>query len=178
MVKYISKSISHRQVRKDKMNEEVRIKLRSVRFEVEESLFSVDDPELEGGERESAEVEPEIVEINTVGRLIVENGRVEIVYDETEVTGMEGSTTIVTFAADAKEMVSMIREGVVSTALVFEGGKRHHCVYNTPYMPFEVCVHTLKVDNRLIDQKYIDLDYIVEIRGAKAERTKFRLELL
>ena len=68
--------------------------------------------------------------------------------------------------------------GVVSTALVFEEGKRHHCVYNTPFMPFQVCVHTLTVDNRLLTEGFVDLDYVVEIRGAQAERTKFRMELL
>ena len=81
-------------------------------------------------------------------------------------------------SADAKEMVSMIREGVVSTALVFEGGKRHHCVYNTPYMPFEVCVNTLSVENKLEKDGTLFLDYLVEIRGAKAERTKFEMKII
>ena len=75
-------------------------------------------------------------------------------------------------------MVSMIREGVVSTALVFEAGKRHHCLYQTPFMPFEVCVYTKKVENRLLDEGYLELDYMIEIRGARAERTQFRMELL
>jgi hypothetical protein len=41
-------------------------------------------------------------------------------------------------------------------------------------------VHTLKVENRLLEEsaRYLDLDYIIEIRGAQAERTKFRMELL
>ena len=159
------------------MVNDVRLKLRSVRFEVEASLFSDDSEEL-SELREEREAEPETVEINTVGRFKNQDGRVEISYDETEVTGMEGSTTAVTFMESESEVVSMIREGAVSTALVFEEGKRHHCVYNTPFMPFQECVHTLKVVNRLTDEGYLDLDYIVEIRGAKAERTKFRLELL
>ena len=83
-----------------------------------------------------------------------------------------------TFMREDGGIVSMIREGAVSTALVFEEGKRHHCVYNTPFMPFQVCIHTVKVENRIIEEGYIDLDYIVEIRGAQAERTKFRMELL
>ena len=72
----------------------------------------------------------------------------------------------------------MIREGVVSTALVFETGKRHHCVYQTPFMPFEVCVYTKKVENHIVDGGYLELDYMIEIRGARAERTQFRMELL
>ena len=158
------------------MKEEVRIKIRSVRYEVEASLFS------EENENELFDLlgsdEPETVEINTVGRSVRKDGRVEISYEETEVTGMEGSTTAVSFLEADSGIVTMIREGAVSTALVFEEGKRHHCVYNTPFMPFQVCVHTLKVDNKLLTEGTVDLDYIVEIRGARAERTKFRMEVL
>lgn len=158
------------------MIEDIRIKIHSVRFEVEASLFS---DETDGEEfAADREAEPETVEINTVGKLRLENGRVEVSYEETEVTGMEGSTTAVTYAKGQEGIVSMVREGAVSTVLVFEENKRHHCVYNTPFMPFQVCVHTLKVENRLLDEKYIALDYIVEIRGAKAERTKFRIDVL
>ncbi len=159
------------------MAEEIRLKLRSVRFEVEASLFSEDD-EYSFDLLEQREAAPETVEINTLGFQKEENGRIEISYDESEVTGMEGSSTFVTFLKGQEGIVSMVREGSVSTALVFEEGKRHHCVYNTPFMPFQVCIHTLKVDNKLLTDRYIDLDYIVEIRGAQAERTKFRMEIL
>ncbi len=156
---------------------EVRIKIRSVRYEVEASLFSDDVDTLEGL-RAIADAEPETVEINTVGRMCEDGGRVEISYEETEATGMDGSSTAVSFVKGQEGLITMLREGAVSTALVFESGKRHHCVYNTPFMPFQVCVHTMKVDNKLQTERYLDLDYIVEIRGARAERTKFRLELL
>lgn len=162
--------------------QEVRIRIKSILHEVEASLFSKEE-ELEAllsvftGEAP----DPEILEINSVGKLTVEDGeggRTEIRYDETEVTGMSGATTSVSFVNNTPGIVSMIREGSVSTALVFEKGKRHHCIYNTPIMPFEVCVHTLQVDNRLMEDGTLDLDYIVEIRGAQAERTQFHLQLL
>lgn len=157
------------------MQENVRIKIRSVRYEVEASLFSEDDRELELSE---LSIEPETVEINTLGVLRHEGGRVEVSYEESEATGMGGSTTALSYLESDEGIVTMIREGAVSTALVFEEGKRHHCLYKTPFMPFQVCVHTLKVDNKMSTEKYIDLDYIVEIRGAQAERTKFHMSLL
>ncbi len=156
--------------------EEVRIRIKSVRYEVEASLFSEEDEALRI--QASGEPEPETIEIHTIGQYSERDGRVELSYDETEVTGMEGSRTAVSFASAQAGIVSMIREGAVSTVLVFEEGKRHHCIYNTPIMPFEVCVHTMKVENHLADEGWIDLDYIVEIRGAQAERTKFRMEIL
>ena len=155
---------------------EVRIRIKSVRYEVEESLFSDEKDRIVAGEE--APVEPETVRINTLGTMTVGDGRVEIRYEETKATGMDGSTTAVTYMLEQPEVVSMIREGTVSTALVFESGKRHHCVYRTPIMPFEVCVRTIRVENRLMDTKTLMLDYVVEIRGARAERTKFYMELL
>ena len=160
------------------MSQEVRVRLKSVRFEVEASLFSEEEGDglrAVSGEFES---EPEVIEINTLGVLALSGGRVAVSYEETEATGMDGSSTAVSFMVDQPGVVTMTREGAVSTALVFEKGKRHHCLYNTPFMPFEVCVHTLKVDNRLSKEKILELDYVIEIRGARAERTKFRMELL
>ena len=157
------------------MQDEVRIKIRSTRYEVEASLFSDEDGEIDLSE---LRLQPETVEIHTEGRMTAAEGRVDISYDETEMSGMKGSVTSVSFLEADSGIVTMLREGAVSTALVFEAGKRHHCLYKTPFMPFQVCVHTLKVDNRLLTDRSLDLDYIVEIRGAKAERTKFSMELL
>ncbi|MBQ8849530.1 MAG: DUF1934 domain-containing protein [Clostridia bacterium] len=160
------------------MQEEVRIKIRSVRYEVSASLFSDIDEDGAQIPLDMRDGEPETVEICTVGKLREEDGRIEVSYEETEATGMEGSVTAVSFLREQSGIITMIREGAVSTTLVFEDGKRHHCLYETPFMPFQICVHTLKVDNRLSEDRYIDLDYVIEIRGAQAERTKFRLELL
>ena len=159
------------------MSKEIRLKIKSVRYESEVSLFSVGDDSVLADEQVRSEAQPETMEIRSVGKLTEKDGRRTYSYDETEVTGMDGSTTSVTYMADRPELVTMLREGAVSTALVFEEGKRHHCVYQTPYMPFQICVHTLKVDNRLDTERTLFLDYIIEIRGARAERTKFSMEI-
>ncbi len=159
---------------------DIRMKIKSVRYEMPELLFSQLSSEL-AGELEIAIPEElcnsvgEDIEINTNGTLSLEDGRIELSYDETELTGMDGSTTAISFSEDNPSLISMVREGSVSTALVFEQGKRHRCAYNTPYMPFELCVHTLKVDNKLSTDRTIFIDYIIEIRGAKAERTKMEI---
>ena len=161
-------------------NQDVRIKIKSILYEVQASLFSEEETNEELAVALPAEesITPDEIIINTEGILKIEDGRFEVSYKESEATGMEGATTSVSFAEDQPEIVSMIRSGSVSTALVFEERKRHHCVYNTPYMPFEVCVHTLHVDNRLEGEGILELDYVVEIRGAQAERTKFYMQIL
>ena len=159
---------------------DIKMKIRSVRYDVEESLFSKlvgDDESIIESENLEFD-EAEAIEINTEGKLKDDGERVEVIYDESEITGMEGSHTSVYFEKKNDGLVCMHRSGSVSTSLVFERGKRHHCVYNTPIMPFEICVRTIKVENRMLSDGILSLDYVIEIRGAKAERTKFELSII
>ncbi len=119
-----------------------------------------------------------LLEVRTQGTITEEDGRITLSYDETELTGMEGSTTHVSFSPDTPQLVTMLRSGAVSTALVFEAGVRHICVYDTPVMPFEICIYARDVKNTLtMDGGSILLDYLVEIHGADAERTLFSLDV-
>ncbi|MBE6576938.1 MAG: DUF1934 domain-containing protein [Ruminococcaceae bacterium] len=162
------------------MQKEIRIHIISENYEVEASLFGLDgDDELLTDDEISAMLEPEKTEIKTFGTLtLTDDGRAEVAYEETEASGMEGSKTAVSFDTANPEIVTMTRTGMVSTTLVFEKGKRHHCVYNTPYMPFEVCVKSVNVNNTILQAGTLELDYFVEIRGAKAERTKFFMKIM
>ncbi len=123
------------------------------------------------------EQDKETLEMITQGLVRVRGGRVEIVYDEGELSGMEGSRTVISYAMGEPKTVSMIRTGAVSTALVFERGVRHLCTYETPYMPFQIGVFALTVDNRLESDGVVMLDYLIEIRGAQAERCKMTLKV-
>ena len=158
--------------------QEIRIKIISELYEVEASMFS-DSEDIDFFEAPEAEKpEVDILEINSVGTMSDDGKRISISYNETEASGMDGSVTSVSFLKDAPEILTMTRDGAVSATLVFEEEKRHHCIYKTPFMPFEVCVKTKKVVNNLLVGGTLELDYIVEIRGAKAERTKFKMQIL
>ena len=115
---------------------------------------------------------PEPTEMLMEGKLLVADHRVELVYAESELTGMQGSLTAIGFEPSNPDLVSMVRTGPVRTAMTFEQGKRHICLYNTPFSEFEVCVRTIKVNNRLLEENKIELDYLIEIHGAQAEHCK------
>ncbi len=102
---------------------------------------------------------------------------VSITYDETELSGMEGATSTITYCTDDPGLVTMTRSGTVRTAMTFRAHHRAICSYDTPYMPFEVCIHALTVDNRLgtLLGGTLVLDYLVEIRGGVAERCTLRM---
>ncbi len=165
------------------LEKEKRIKIRSELYEVEASLFSelgLEDEEFDEElfEDNGTDGSADVIEINTHGELVDDGERISISYIEGEEEGMENSTTTITFLKATPEVVTMMRSGTVSTTLLFEEGKRYHCMYQTPFMPFEVCVHTIDVNNSILSDGALTLNYIVELRGAKAEHTRFSMKLL
>lgn len=163
----------------------IKLKIVSEQFDVSEKLFSaltgedtiLDDPN-DNGVKESEDTS-DTIELFTDAVIRDDGDRIEISYEETELTGMKGATTAVSFRKSEPYLVTMLRGGAVRTALVFEEGKRNICTYETPYMPFELCISTKKVVNELeFACGKLFLDYVVEIRGAKAERTKFTFEII
>ena len=162
------------------MLKKVRVQIISDRYEVKGSFYNntmeAVPPEAVAPLR--LQGEDEHMEMTVEARYHDDGTRICISYKESEISGMEGSTTSVSFQKNEPQTLSMLRDGTVKTALLFEQGKRHLCIYQTPIMPFEVCVRTLKVENRLSDAGTLMLDYVIEIRGARAERTKFYMEIL
>ena len=159
----------------------VMIDILTSRIEMNMSLFE-QSPETEEVEENIPSFEeflknkrgemPEPTEMLMEGKLLIADHRVELIYAESELTGMQGSMTAIGFDRDNPALVSMMRTGPVRTAMTFEEGKRHICLYNTPFSEFEVCVRTIKVNNRLLEENKIELDYLIEIHGAQAEHCK------
>lgn len=124
-------------------------------------------------------VVPDKVELVTEGILRDTGDRIELVYEETELTGMKGATTTLSYDKQNPEIVTVLRDGTVQTALVFEKGVRHLCMYDTPYMPIELCVATITLQNKLtMAGGEITLDYMIESGGEQAERTRLTVSVL
>lgn len=154
------------------MLKKVRVHITTDRCELLESLF-------EGVRREGApDTEREHLEMTVEARYHDDGARVSIAWDESDASGMQGSRTSVSYQKSAPGVVTMMRTGAVKTALVFERGQRHHCLYQTPVMPFEVAVATSAVKNEIEAAGKLFLDYAVELRGGTCERTKMTMEIL
>ena len=159
----------------------VMIRILTVRESINRSLFDQIEPELfdedlvpppTDGEESH---EPERSELVMEGRLVTTTHRVELVYEESELTGMEGSVTSIGFDRAAPHVISMMRTGLVSTGMIFEAGKRHMCIYHTPFSDFEICVRAFTVNNQLLTDGKLELDYLVELHGAQTERCRMTL---
>jgi len=162
------------------MLKKVRIEIITDRFEAKGSLYEVPTGQLlpapENDPDQSQETEH--MEMTVEASYHDDGHRVCIRYKESELSGMEGSTTSVSFQKNDQSLISMLRDGSVKTALIFEPTKRHLCVYQTQIMPFEVCVYTRSVNNCIETDGILEMDYTVELRGAQAEHTRFLLRVL
>ena len=161
------------------MLKKVRIHIVSERREATGSLFDSAEgsPALDNTAPAPA-AEPERIEMTLEGSYLDDGERVTISYKEGELSGMEGSSTSVSFHKGNPGLISMLRNGSVKTAMIFEKGRRHFCIYQTPVMPFEVCIFTRSVTNLLEQDGKLTLDYTVELRGAQAEQTHFSMRVL
>ncbi len=157
------------------MLKKVMIKIKTERAPVSYSIF---DTLLAVNDEPFASPEPpEISEMTVEGKLKESLGKVELKYDEPEISGLGATAAVFAFSLDSPELVTMMRSGMVSTALVFERGRSHICAYNTPLVPFEVGVHTFKIKNALLTDGTIFIDYAVQLRGADAERCKLSVSV-
>ena len=129
---------------------------------------------VEGTQRFVGE-ESQTVQVVTEGTMKTEGDTVYLSYEESEVTGMEGTTTV--FHVEP-ERVTLLRMGNVSSEMVFEEGRRHMSLYSTPYGSMEVGILARKLRSTL-DQNggKLEINYDIEINHTLAGQSLFRIDV-
>ena len=118
---------------------------------------------------------PDVIELVTDGRLARDGESYTLSYQESELTGLEG--TLTTIQVDG-EQVTLMRVGEFNSQLVFQEGRRHFSMYNTPYGAMTIGVNTRHLLAQLTDQGGdIEVDYSVEVDHALAGRNVFRISV-
>ncbi len=128
------------------------------------------------GSQVNAESGPEEMELVTPGRLVRDaQGRYTISYEESELTGLEGTTTVLQIEGGR---VTLLREGSVNSQMVFEEGCRHLSMYETPYGALSVGINTRRMKNTVgEDGGDLEIDYAVEIDNLLAGQNLFRMSV-
>lgn len=107
-----------------------------------------------------------------------ESGRTVIVYNES-LDGETEQSCEISFDPALPELVTVCKSGMANMVMTLEVGKRHGCLYRTPFMDFELRVRAMRVDNTVSEKGgRLRLDYALEIRGAAAHRTVMEIELI
>lgn len=117
----------------------------------------------------------DIIEVVTPGEFYEEQGVFHVAYDETEISGMEGTKTKLYIAED-KFMIE--REGTTATKMEFQKNNDSMSLYNTPYGMLELKIHTkdLKI-NMDEDGGEVLVNYNLMISGQKPQSTELRVKI-
>lgn len=128
------------------------------------------------GKQLYAEGGPDEMELVTAGVLRREGeGRYTISYQETELTGLEGTTTVVQVDGGR---VTLLREGSINSQMVFEEGERHLSMYETPYGSLSIGILTRRMRSTLGEAGGdLEIDYAIEIDHLVAGQNMFRMNV-
>ena len=119
--------------------------------------------------------DPDTVELVTAGRLMKDKAGYTLSYQESEITGLEGTLTTIQVEG---EQVTLMRMGEFNSQMVFQEGRRHLSMYNTPYGAMSVGVNTRHLLADLSDKGGdIEIDYAIEIDHAIAGRSVFQIKV-
>ena len=128
------------------------------------------------GKQLDAESGPDEMELVTAGTLKRDGaGGYTVSYQETELTGLEGTVTKL-HIKDGQ--VTLLREGSINSQMVFEEGRRHLSMYETPYGALSVGISTKRMRSTLGEAGGdLEIDYAIEIDNLIAGQNLFRMNV-
>lgn len=141
----------------------------------EEELFRVLEQIIEDHKPEQEEPEKGILRCEGVMKR--RHDDIVICYNEEDNSGMGETKTEIVLHGGRSDMVSIIRTGAVRNTLICEKGRRHISVYNTPVMPFQVCVIARECEQNVTmeDGGTVYMNYYLELRGTEMQHSKMRI---
>lgn len=135
----------------------------------ENVIISIKSSQLADGQQ------PDTIELVTAGTFQKEGDGYVIAYQESELTGLDGTTTKLHIQGPK---VTLLREGNVNSQMIFEEGEKHLSMYETPYGSLSVGINTRRVVNTIGETGGdLRIQYAIEIDNLLAGRTMFRLNV-
>mgnify|MGYP001264868074 CR=1 FL=1 len=127
------------------------------------------------GEQYFEGVDPDATELMTEGTLTVMPEGFRIAYEETELTGMQGTTTAFEVRGP---MVTLTRTGKVNSQMVFEKGRQHPSLYETPFGELTVDIQTSELRHNLTDRGGVmEIRYSIAVEHTVTGRNCFKLRV-
>ena len=119
--------------------------------------------------------EPEIIELVTEGTMEFRNGGWDISYEESELTGLAGVTTI--FRVEP-EKVTLTRKGALNSTMVFQENVVHESLYQMPFGALMLSVQATRVFFDIVpDGGMIDLSYNISVEHSAAGVIDYHLDI-
>ena len=119
------------------------------------------------------EGEEQQMEFTTDGYYFYEDEVGCLSYEETEVTGLEGTRTSLFVMPD---QVVVDREGTVTSRMVFKEGLKSAFQYTTPFGSATMGINTRRIrQNMGLNGGKVEIDYVVDMEHMVASRNKFEI---
>lgn len=127
-------------------------------------------------EQRYEDAEPDSMELMTEGTLTAAGeGRLVLSYQESELTGLEGTTT--TFEIQGPQVI-LSRTGSVNSQMVFEEGKQHTSLYETPFGELAIDIQTSRLRHSLTERGgLLDLRYSISVDHSATGRNAFKIRV-
>jgi len=115
------------------------------------------------------------IEVVTPGVFYAADNAFYAEYAETEISGMEGTTTTMKIMP---ESFSLIRQGSTNTEMEFDKKEKSVSMYNTPFGTLEMKIETKKLDVDIDeDGGDIYIKYLLSIVGADVLDTTLKINI-
>lgn len=119
--------------------------------------------------------EPEVIELVTEGTMELRSGGWDISYEESELTGLAGVTTVFRVEPDK---VTLTRTGRLNSQMVFQRGMSHDSLYQTDFGALLITVQATSVYYDIVsDGGFIDLVYNICIENTEAGVIDYHLDI-
>ena len=106
--------------------------------------------------------------------VLTEDGMV-LSYEETELTGMEGTTT--TFEVKGPQVI-LTRTGTVNSQMVFEEGRQHTSLYEPPFGELTVDIQTSTLKHNLTQRGGVmEIKYSIAVEHTVTGRNCFKIRV-
>ena len=127
------------------------------------------------GEQYFDDLDPDATELMTDGTLEMTEAGLRLTYQETVLTGMEGTTT--TFEISGPQVI-LRRVGSVNSQMVFEEGRQHTSLYETPYGELSVDIQTSTLRHNLSERGgLLEIKYSIAVEHAATGRNSFKVRV-
>ncbi|MDR3305441.1 MAG: DUF1934 domain-containing protein [Clostridiales Family XIII bacterium] len=128
----------------------------------------------------ASETEGEAMEFITEGRFTQKGDSLYLIYDETELSGIDGCTTSLKVTGERVRMRRYGEDVGFETAIEFEQGKRFSGYYETPFGPIAMEVLTNVVNNQLDPggTGTLDIDCSISLKGLTESRNILKFEII
>ena len=127
------------------------------------------------GEQYFDGVDPDATELMTEGTLELSEEGLTLRYHESALTGMEG--TVTTFDVKGPR-VTLTRSGSVNSQMVFEEGRQHTSLYETPYGELSVDIQTSRLRHNLTERGGVmEIKYSIAVEHTVTGRNCFKIRV-